>query len=158
MPLNLKLNSLDCTAVWKYNFPQNTGGKCQICRRSIMAPSYEDINNNNLISKITIGKCGHAFHSECINNYCKKNVSCPIDFTHWEMLKDIEGPVLVSIKPNSENTKQALKKTQSQEQTNENKIVESINKIPQISMLNSFSNITKKNNESNWGGENTMQN
>ncbi len=105
MPLNLKLNSLDCTAVWKYNFPQNTGGKCQICRRSIMAPSHEDITNNNLTSKISIGKCGHAFHSDCISNYCKKCVSCPIDYTNWELLKNIEGPVLISIKHNNDQNK-----------------------------------------------------
>ena len=90
MPLNLKLKSLDCIASWKYNFPQNTEDKCQICRRSIMAPSPEDITNNNLTSKITIGKCGHAYHSYCINNYCNKNVSCPIDYTQWEKLKDID--------------------------------------------------------------------
>ena len=99
MPLKLKLNSLECTAVWKYNFPQNTGGKCQICRRSIMAPSYEDINSHNLVSRISVGKCGHAYHTECIKTYCKKNISCPIDFTHWNTLKEIEGPNLVSVKP-----------------------------------------------------------
>ena len=95
MPLNIKLKSLDCTTMWKYNFPQNTEDKCQICRRSIMAPSHEDINNKNLISRISIGKCGHAFHSECIKNYCKKNVSCPIDYTQWETSKELEGPNII---------------------------------------------------------------
>lgn len=99
MSLNLKLKKLDCTAVWKYNFPQNTDEKCQICRRAIMAPSHDDINNNNLVSKISVGKCGHAFHSECIKNYCKKNVSCPIDFTHWEISKELESlPLLNKLK------------------------------------------------------------
>ncbi len=92
MALNITLKSLACTSVWKYNFPQNTDDKCQICRRHIMAPSHEDIQNNNLVSRITVGKCGHAFHSECIHNYCKKNVSCPIDFTQWEQAKELEGP------------------------------------------------------------------
>jgi hypothetical protein len=128
-----------------------------------MAPSYEDINNNNLISKITIGKCGHAFHSECINNYCKKNVSCPIDFTHWEMLKDIEGPVLVSIKPNTSSTKQSQNNEQSKIQSNnndnENKIFESMNKLPQINMLNTFGNIKKNDiakKDAAWGSYNTI--
>lgn len=120
MPLELKLSNLDCTVIWKYDFPQNTGGKCQICRRSIMAPSYEDINNRNLVSKITIGKCGHAFHSECINNYCKKNVSCPIDFTQWEKCKEIEGPTSISIKPNS--SIDHIKKPEDKNCVNKNKI------------------------------------
>jgi hypothetical protein len=103
MPLNIKLKSLDCTTVWKYNFPQNTEDKCQICRRSIMAPSHEDINNKNLISRISIGKCGHAFHSECIKNYCKKNVSCPIDYTQWETSKELEGPNIIKGKVEPKN-------------------------------------------------------
>jgi hypothetical protein len=103
MPLNIKLKSLDCTTVWKYNFPQNTEDKCQICRRSIMAPSHEDINNKNLISRISIGKCGHAFHSECIKNYCKKNVSCPIDYTQWETSKELEGPTIIKGKVEPKN-------------------------------------------------------
>ena len=48
MSVNMKIKSMDCQVVWKYNFPQNTEDKCQICRRHIMAPSYEDINNNNI--------------------------------------------------------------------------------------------------------------
>ncbi len=108
MPLNIKLKSLDCTAVWKYNFPQNTEDKCQICRRSIMAPSHEDVKNKNLISRISIGKCGHAFHSECIQNYCKKNVSCPIDYTQWETSKELEGPNII----NRQKTDESKKKEQ----------------------------------------------
>ncbi len=96
MPLNIKLKNLDCSTVWKYNFPQNTDDNCQICRRSIMAPSHEDINNKNLISRISIGKCGHAFHSECVKNYCKKNISCPIDYTQWELSKELEGPNIIN--------------------------------------------------------------
>jgi hypothetical protein len=152
MPLNLKLSSLECSAVWKYNFPQNTGGKCQICRRSIMAPSHEDINSNNLVSRISIGKCGHAYHSECIKNYCKKNVSCPIDFTHWTTQKEIEGPTLVSIKTKSTSDTQDNKiQNIDKEKTN---ILDN-NKIIENNMLNSFNNIfnsTPVNNPSVWTG------
>lgn len=91
MSVKITLKSLNCTGIWKYNFPENTDDQCQICRRNIMAPSHEDIKNNNLTSRITFGKCGHAFHSECIKIYTKKNISCPIDFTQWTVLKNIDG-------------------------------------------------------------------
>jgi hypothetical protein len=142
MPLNLKLNSLDCTAVWKYNFPQNTGGKCQICRRSIMAPSYEDMNANNLVSRISIGKCGHAYHSECIKNYCRKNVSCPIDFTHWTTEKEIEGPNLVTINTKSTSDKKTDENDKDKNLNKENTKIIDNNKIidnKNISNKNIFS-------------------
>jgi len=94
MSTKITLKSLTCRGIWKYNFPQNTEDQCQICRRNIMAPSHEDIKNNKLTSRITLGKCGHAFHSDCIATYAKKNVSCPIDFTHWTILKNIDGPII----------------------------------------------------------------
>ncbi len=100
MPLNIKLKQLNCDGVWNYNFIKDNDAKCQICRKSLMAPSYEDLNNKKLISRISLGKCGHAYHSTCINTYCKKNVSCPIDFTTWSQLKELE----------SNNTMETIKK------------------------------------------------
>lgn len=92
--LDIKIKSLNVSGAWKYDFPQNTNDSCQICRKHIMAPSYDDIQKKETISKISIGKCGHAYHSSCINKFCKTNVSCPIDYTPWELSKELESTKL----------------------------------------------------------------
>lgn len=64
--------------------------ECVICKRSIFEPSYESITDNTQIikeSEITIGKCGHVFHSICINNWTKSNKICPIDKVEWRTFR-----------------------------------------------------------------------
>jgi hypothetical protein len=64
--------------------------ECAICKRFIMEPSYDSITNNRNItqeSDITIGKCGHMFHSDCINSWLKTNNSCPIDKVGWQTFR-----------------------------------------------------------------------
>ena len=64
--------------------------ECAVCKRSIMDASYENITNNSNIlleNEITIGKCGHLFHSECINSWTKINPICPIDKIKWHTLR-----------------------------------------------------------------------
>jgi len=65
---------------------ENKDIKCNICLRSIYDPSYETISNNNNIlndTNVELGKCGHLFHSDCINTWLKKNQICPIDKVLW---------------------------------------------------------------------------
>ena len=84
MSLKINLIKLDVALYWKHNFPQNTDDECKLCKKNIMAPNLE-MGENYLISKISIGKCGHAFHNHCAKKYFETNVSCPIDFTTWDV-------------------------------------------------------------------------
>jgi hypothetical protein len=64
--------------------------ECAICKRFIMESSYDSITNNSKIiaeSEITIGKCGHMFHSECIGSWLKSNNICPIDKVSWQTFR-----------------------------------------------------------------------
>jgi hypothetical protein len=50
---------------------------CTICRQSLTIDSIYG-QENNKISSIKTGKCGHSFHKECIEPWNKINRNCPI--------------------------------------------------------------------------------
>lgn len=63
----------------------NTNSECSLCRRNLLAPSFEDLQKGNLNIVNSLGKCDHIFHKACIDAYCKKSLSCPIDGTTWDL-------------------------------------------------------------------------
>ena len=81
--------------------------ECVICRRNLCEPSYETITDNKKIFRetdITIGKCGHLFHSDCIDEWLKKCDKCPIDNVKWCFHREIDSTTRLVI-DNKDNNK-----------------------------------------------------
>ena len=88
----IKINKLDMVAHWDYPETKITNNMCNICKRNIMASSYENMALRNYTTKISIGKCKHTFHTNCINTTLKQNNSslCPICITPWNFDKEYD--------------------------------------------------------------------
>jgi hypothetical protein len=74
---NIEISSYEETEINK---------ECVICKRLLTEPSYNTISDNKSILKITeisIGKCGHSFHKDCIDCWLKNSMCCPIDRIKW---------------------------------------------------------------------------
>ena len=68
--------------------------ECVICKRNLCEPSYETITDNKKIFRdtdIAIGKCGHLFHSDCIDEWIKRCDKCPIDNVKWCFHREIDS-------------------------------------------------------------------
>ncbi len=77
-----KINSIKVIGNWTYNLTKNTD--CTICRCNLNSDSiYAQENDNH--SVISIGMCGHCFHTECIGPWEKKNGHCPICSKKWQL-------------------------------------------------------------------------
>ncbi|ULY68570.1 hypothetical protein [Chlorella virus XW01] len=63
-----------------YNLTKNTN--CPYCRCSLMESSTEYYETGKH-SKVSLGACGHAYHSECINKWLTKSNDCPICREKW---------------------------------------------------------------------------
>lgn len=67
--------------------PKAANEKCSICHNLLTekcAPCLE--NSTNIIDttcKVSMGQCGHAFHSHCIEKWIKDVKVCPIDQSPW---------------------------------------------------------------------------
>jgi hypothetical protein len=74
----------------KYLTKKKLLNECAICKRFILESSYDSITNNHNIvheSEVTIGKCGHMYHSDCITSWLKTNNVCPIDKVNWQTFR-----------------------------------------------------------------------
>ena len=93
--LNVKGHYFYCPDLQIENYDKHLNKKkllaeCAICKRSILEASYETITNNRSIAQeteVSIGKCGHMFHSDCISAWLKTNNTCPIDKVEWRNLR-----------------------------------------------------------------------
>ena len=92
-PNKLKIEVLNAKIHTVMNFKGTdiTQNKCTICRIHLMAPTIEDSDKGDLKCQISKGKCGHFFHTDCINKHIKSgNISCPIDFSAWNLDKILD--------------------------------------------------------------------
>jgi hypothetical protein len=100
----------------KHTNKQKLLGDCTICKRSILEPSYDTITNNaNIIkeSEITFGKCGHMYHSECINSWIKTNNSCPIDKVAWQTFRVADSSTKLVLNEDKFNKSENYKESNS---------------------------------------------
>ncbi len=62
--------------------------ECAICKRLLFEPCDDSIGSNeNLFDSndLVIGKCGHIFHGDCLNNWLEICDTCPIDKVKWHI-------------------------------------------------------------------------
>ncbi len=71
----IKIKNMNIISSWSY--VSDTNMECTICRQSINADSIYAIEKGNK-SKLSKGKCGHIFHTECIKPWLLNNTRCPI--------------------------------------------------------------------------------
>ena len=90
--ISIKINQLNIVGHWDYPETKITNNTCNLCKRHIMAPSCNNISKGNSDSKISLGKCKHTFHTDCINTTLKQNKStlCPICITPWNFDKEFD--------------------------------------------------------------------
>jgi hypothetical protein len=92
----MEIISLDIKGYYYYNLTPTTDiikDECSICKRSVLDVSYENIIDNSKIinnTEISIGKCGHFFHTECIKSWLTKDKNCPIDKTAWHYCRNVD--------------------------------------------------------------------
>lgn len=89
--VNINLTHLDLVVNWEL-----TGSihECTLCRRSLLAPSFSELNTEKNTSHVTIngevsvGECKHLFHKDCITNFVNGGCTlCPIDKLPWKTHK-----------------------------------------------------------------------
>lgn len=78
----IKLISWDLVGIWSLDIQIET---CAICRNHIMDSCVECQNGLGSLEACTVswGKCGHAFHSHCINKWLNSRHVCPLDSQAW---------------------------------------------------------------------------
>jgi hypothetical protein len=86
----LILTKLNMVATWEYNLDDP---ECKLCHKDLMTPVQEP-NNNILNADVIVGTCEHAFHSVCMDAWCRKgNMSCPYCLVNWKVSKNIGASI-----------------------------------------------------------------
>ena len=73
-----KVMSWNAVAMWVYN---NLGDTCSICKNPLNEPCLSCQANQDNIQpnqcKKVVGRCSHCFHNHCIEEWIKKQNTCP---------------------------------------------------------------------------------
>tara|TARA_B100001093_G_C26439664_1_gene847545 strand:+ start:10 stop:276 length:267 start_codon:yes stop_codon:yes gene_type:complete len=76
---DLKIVKLDLVGYWDWDLKIN---ECIICKTDLQDP---------FSGEIEVGKCGHAFHKDCISRWTKHKNSCPFCNITWIPNKDFKS-------------------------------------------------------------------
>lgn len=81
-------------AYWKF---KSAEPECQICKNHFEEPCLEcstDHNKGEMKCDVSRGKCGHCFHTHCIDKWRQKTTICPICKTPYNTdVKDMDNNV-----------------------------------------------------------------
>jgi hypothetical protein len=126
--VGIEILNANIHAIMEYKGTENTQHKCTICRFHLMTPTCEDVDKCEFKRQISRGKCGHFFHTGCINKHNKSdNMSCPIDLTTWTLDKILDTNSKQNLKKNNNLNNNSLKKVYIANDIDE--LVASINKL-----------------------------
>jgi hypothetical protein len=84
--INIQIEQLNFIGHWEYPCTKISDNKCNICNKHIMfSPNFT--NNDKYNTNITVGKCKHSFHTNCINTAD----TCPTCLTNWSSEKVLDN-------------------------------------------------------------------
>jgi len=88
MSITFNVESINLLFSYNYIGTEITDHKCNICDNFLMEPILNKCNNT-IDTSISLGKCGHFFHTYCIKEYQRERLKnheeeiCPIEKTEW---------------------------------------------------------------------------
>ena len=86
---------LDLHMVYELDHTHITEHICKLCKRNLAAPTLDNIQIGDINSKVSLGKCGHSFHTTCIDKYIKTgSMACPIDNTTWALNRELDQNIV----------------------------------------------------------------
>lgn len=95
----IEIDSVDMVFNYNYRATEITDHMCRICNNHLMEPILNK-KNNTLDTRISLGKCGHSFHTTCVGNYHQKQqkidkdfvkYACPIDQMEWAQKRILDN-------------------------------------------------------------------
>lgn len=85
MPM-IEFERIDMVGIWSLKVPKDT---CDLCKEDIMSICATCKTGSFMNDcSVSSGKCGHVFHSHCIQSRLKTNKLCPTDNTEWKYDKN----------------------------------------------------------------------
>lgn len=76
---------------------KNLNKLCGICQTEINGPSPVNLDKGKINTTISIGRCGHGYHTECMDEYLKTgNLSCPEDMVPWIVVTTINKEEIIN--------------------------------------------------------------
>jgi hypothetical protein len=78
----VKINQI---GIWTYDLSNENCGICRDSNQSLCLMCESGDTNPAKPCQVIIGKCGHAYHSHCINGWLDNNSVCPICAQTWDI-------------------------------------------------------------------------
>lgn len=83
----MNIKNMKIVGTWKYDIPDD---KCNLCEQDLMLPTLNSLRNRKINANVTIGKCQHGFHVDCINRWIDEgSESCPTCKTTWRPMNNV---------------------------------------------------------------------